>query len=211
MVLTIEEYKPTQKKWIELFCSEYYNKNRYQHIFKKITVQCKRLWSYGIVVIVAHAFGGHSLWRPSSSFITYFNATTSTTNTLVIELTIWSAGVGMACYVWLSQLYIKKIKEKTTLILDAIQQAQQEPKSNIWVMKDKKEENKIIGLAILNYRKEDEDDDSNNKKSVVDEGQIQVFATESRIELALVQNAMQYARQQDIKVVTRKNKLDHFF
>ncbi|CAO3636390.1 unnamed protein product [Cunninghamella echinulata] len=210
MGLAIEEYRPTQKKLIELFCSEYYNKNWYQNIFKKITTQCKHLWSYGIVVIVAHAFGGHSLWRPSSSFITSFNATTSTTNTLVIELTIWSAGVGMAYYVWLSQLYIKKIKEKTALILDTIQQAQQEPKSNIWITMDKKEENKIIGLAILNYKKEDGDDDD-NKKSVVDEGQIQVFATESRIELALVQNAMQYARQQDIKVVTRKNKLDQFF
>ncbi|CAO3640100.1 unnamed protein product [Cunninghamella blakesleeana] len=212
MVFITEEYNTTQRKWIEKFCDDYYNKNQFQHIFKKITVQCRRLWSYGLVAIVAHAFTGHSLYRKttisSSSFLLLvprFN----TTNMLILEITLWSAGVSIAYYIWLSQIYVKKIKQKTKTIMDNIQQTQQESKSNTWVLIDSDNHHdnnnnhkKLLGVAIFNYKKESENED---------EGQIQVIAENSQMELTLVKHAIQYARQQNIKVVTRKNKSDPFF
>ncbi|KAI8081428.1 uncharacterized protein BX664DRAFT_340374 [Halteromyces radiatus] len=218
MTNTIYEYQSGQRKRLEIFYNDFYNKDKTRRLMKTLIQQSQRWWSYGMVAIVAHAVAGHGLWTYCSSLMERYtptlvinhNTRMTTTQALVMELTLWSAGWTMAWYAWLSHRYVTQVKQRTTRCIDEIERVFDQPKSNVWVMIDNDKKissigkGRILGVAILRCK------EINNH---LEEGQIQVNALGSRIELALVQNAIQFARQQDIKVITqaqRKNRLDGF-
>ncbi|CAO3595783.1 unnamed protein product [Absidia cylindrospora] len=115
----------------------------------------------------------------------------------MVELTLWTAGFGLAWCTWLSHVYVSQVNERTKKWLHDMDRVRLAPKSNVWLMID--QSGPVLGIALFECEAE--------------EGQIQVAALNSRIELALVENAIQFARQQDIKVITqdlKKNTLDVF-
>ncbi|ORZ07624.1 hypothetical protein BCR42DRAFT_425887 [Absidia repens] len=212
MTNTIHEYHPTYQKGIEIFCNEFYNKSKSRRLFNAVLHQGKRWWTYGVAAIVAHALSGHGRGDASNSngIGRFFHSPSiSTTQTLMVELTLWTAGFGIAWCTWLSHVYLSQVKDRTKKWLHDMDRVRSEPKSNVWLLMDNnnnksatEENGRVLGIALFTCDPSSE------------EGQIQVAALGPRLELALVENAIQFARQQDIKVITqdhKKNTLDVFF
>ncbi|KAI8341951.1 hypothetical protein BC941DRAFT_414969 [Chlamydoabsidia padenii] len=200
MTNNVCEFTPSQQKNVERFCKDYYSKNKMQQLVNATLHRGKKWWSYGVVAIVAHALTGHTLWSPSTTWFTKSPTTTTPpTQMFLMELALWSASLGMAWYAWLTHLHGTRVMERTRIFVDSVEQAHRQPHSNVWVMVENN--GSVTGVAILKCEHR------------LEEGQIKVAGLGSRIELALVQNAIQFARQQGIKVVTqehRNNELERF-
>ncbi|KAF7720843.1 hypothetical protein EC973_005911 [Apophysomyces ossiformis] len=107
---------------------------------------------------------------------------------MILEMALWSAGVGLAWSFWIRNEYWRKAQQQSKQMTNDWMGIKKKSKSNVWVMVRNSSE--VVGAVAL--RCED------------GEGKIQsLTGAESKIELALVQNAIQFARQQGIKVITK--------
>ncbi|KAG0184981.1 hypothetical protein DFQ28_010154, partial [Apophysomyces sp. BC1034] len=103
---------------------------------------------------------------------------------MILEMALWSAGVGLAWSVWIRDEYWRQTKQQSKQITEDLKVIKNSAKSNAWVMVHSSDE--IVGAVGL--------------KCEDGEGKIQsLTGAGSKIELALVQNAIQFARQQGIK------------
>ncbi|SAM03917.1 hypothetical protein [Absidia glauca] len=190
MTNTIHDFTPAQQKNVDRFCRDFYTKDKTHLLVNAVLHRGKKWWSYGVVAIVAHLYTGHGLWTFTTPWLT--KIPTASTPVFLVELTVWSMGLGIAWYAWLSHLYGSQVNERIRKLAGDIDQAHRQPHTNVWLMKDTKS-TRVLGVVILNC------------DGGAEEGQIKVAAMGSRIELALVQRAIQFARQQGIKVVTQEH------
>ncbi|KAI7881719.1 uncharacterized protein EV154DRAFT_545573 [Mucor mucedo] len=150
---------------------------RVLHALQK-SQSAKRAWQAGLVGI----FGLHyTSLKAASSFST-------TLPTILFQVVLWSAGVGLFWYQWLCKKYGDKVRLATDTIAQALAEIQNNPKSNAWVMVNDKDE--IIGTVAL--------------KCVNGEGQIGLLTgEEARQRQMLVQNAIRFGRTNKIQVISK--------
>ncbi|KAG2196821.1 hypothetical protein INT47_002748 [Mucor saturninus] len=150
---------------------------RVLHALQK-SQSAKRAWQAGLVGI----FGLHyTSLKAASSFST-------TLPTILFQVVLWSAGVGLVWYQWLCKKYGDKVRLATDTIAQALAEIQNNPKSNAWVMVNDKDE--IIGTVAL--------------KCVNGEGQIGLLTgEEARQRQMLVQNAIRFGRTNKIQVISK--------
>ncbi|ORY97573.1 hypothetical protein BCR43DRAFT_489992 [Syncephalastrum racemosum] len=115
---------------------------------------------------------------------------TSWTAALATEVALWSLGLGVALYLW-TRSHLRKVtatqSERFTAKLTSCLNAE---KSGAWVMEDDK--GQIVGAAALQFAE--------------NEGRVLTGASaSSKIELALVQTAIQFARQNNISVIAKSS------
>ncbi|CAO3595581.1 unnamed protein product [Absidia cylindrospora] len=222
MVGHIYEYKSGKEQQhchnhqlqLERFYYDYYSKNNPRLLIQQILHGGKKKWFYGAVAIVAHAVAARQ--KPTSWFFFYYfhGRWLTWIQVTLVELMLWSMGFSLAWHSWLSQRYKLRVKTMAIQKMDELDRVVLEPKNNVWIMMMKKKEgtndhgnSNIIGVAMIRPFP------ATNSQL---EGHIQVTALTSQTQLALVQTAIQFARQQDIKVIytqddIRKNKVDGLF
>ncbi|ORX45867.1 hypothetical protein DM01DRAFT_1339826 [Hesseltinella vesiculosa] len=116
--------------------------------------------------------------------------------TLLADTSLWSLSFGVSCYLWLSHIYNSNQQQSIAALAHSLDTADDDTK--LWVML---QGSSMAGVILLRLG--------------TDEAQIQVTAFDPSIEMALVQTAIQSARDQGIAVVTqvhsRKSTLDGSF
>ncbi|KAI8091686.1 hypothetical protein BDF21DRAFT_332150 [Thamnidium elegans] len=141
----------------------------------------KRTWQAGIVGI----FGIH---------ITQWLKTPSLPLPLIlIELMLWTAGVGFFWYNWLSRDYKKHVQQSVERISTGLLAIAKTEKSNSWVMENNKGE--LIGTVALKYEN--------------GEGKIGYLTAERKQDCKeLVQNAFKFGRANKIRVISKWQERD---
>lgn len=138
----------------------------------------KRTWQAGLVGILGLQF----------SELTKASSVLSTMPTVLVELILWSAGVGFFWYKLLCKEYENKVRQATDDIVKELADIQSNTKSNAWIMVNDADE--IIGTAALKYEK--------------GEGKLgYLTGEESRNRLLLVQNAIRFGRTNKIQVISK--------
>ena len=107
----------------------------------------------------------------------------------VIAMAIWSAGIGLTWFLWLRERDRRQALEESERMAKHLTEIhEQEGYNKVWVMQDNSQG--LVGAVGLEYVSEE------------GEGRIwNLTGVESRIQLALVQKVIQFARQSDIAVL----------
>lgn len=151
--------------------------SRVLHALQK-SQSAKRAWQAGLVGILG-------LHYSSLGTISTFSTTLPT---ILIQVVLWSAGVGLVWYQWLCKTYGDKIRLATDRIAKEFAEIQNNRKSNAWVMVNEKDE--IIGTVAF--------------KCVNEEGQIGLLTGEKAEQRQLlVQNAIKFGRTNKIQVISK--------
>ena len=191
MKQNIREYKIGDEDAVRQLYWETAQQHRNRHIIDTLLRRqgVRRTWQAGLV-----------------SLLSLHLATTKGTGgraLLMLELALWSCGVGMGWYMWIRNEWQNQVKKRSIWMAERLQHIQQsDTKNNAWVMeadqeeddegkeKEGKKKSKLIGAIALEYQQEEH------------EGRIQnLTGVESKIELALVRTVIHFARHQDIKVI----------
>jgi hypothetical protein len=154
-------------------------KTRVLHALQK-SQSAKRTWQAGLVSILGLHFS-HLLKAKLSLVL-------STIPTILVELFLWSAGVGFVWYKWISKEYESKVQQATENMAKELANIQNIPKSNAWIMVN--EDDEIVGTVALKYEN--------------GEGKLgYLTGEESRNRLLLVQNAIRFGRTNNIQVISK--------
>lgn len=130
-------------------------------------------WQAGVVGLVGLHWSSHS-------------TNNATAATFLVELLLWSAGVGLSWFWWLKWHGQNRTQALCQRIVETL-----ETSSHAWVME--KDGQVIVGSVALQLQEEDGE-----------EGRIRgLTGVDSRIELALVQSAIQFARRNNVRVITK--------
>ncbi|KAI9494448.1 hypothetical protein BDB00DRAFT_761845 [Zychaea mexicana] len=110
---------------------------------------------------------------------------------LMLELALWSAGVGVGWYMWIRNEWQRQVAKHSAWMAERLQEIKQShAKNNAW--EEHKKKNELVGAVALEYQQEEH------------EGRIRnLTGVESKIELALVRTVIEFARRQDIKVIAK--------
>ncbi|KAI8393847.1 uncharacterized protein BYT42DRAFT_596508 [Radiomyces spectabilis] len=169
----IREYQPSDAGGIrELYAERAHQLRRKQVLQSVITETApRRFWQAGTVGILGLHMS--QTLREQSSVMT-----------LLVELALWSAGLGFAWYLWLNSKYQRSITARSYSVVNDFSNQRLKSKSNAWVMV---EGNKVIGAVMLSFEG--------------GEGRIRsLTGGKSQIELPLVQTAILFARQNKIQI-----------
>jgi hypothetical protein len=174
---TLREYQPEDQDNFKQFYISLENKKKTSRVLHAIQQRssAKRTWQAGIVGIL----GIH---------ISQWSATLLKSTTLVIlEILLWSAGVGLVWYRWISQQYDKAIVEACEHIVNELGSMKKNEKSNAWVAE---KDGQLVGTVALKYEQ--------------GEGKVGCLTgLDSQTRLMLVQNAIRFGRTNKIEVISK--------
>jgi hypothetical protein len=176
----IREYQPEDQENFKRFYVSLENKKkrtRVLHALQKRT-SAKRAWQAGIVGVL----GIHlSQWAKSATVL-------KSTTMLILEILLWSAGIGFVWYRWISREYDTALVKACEHIATELGSMRKSEKSNAWVAE---KDGQLVGTVALKYE---------------DKGEGKVgFLTglESQTRLMLVQNAIKFGRTNKIEVISK--------
>ncbi|KAI8373923.1 hypothetical protein EDC96DRAFT_562657 [Choanephora cucurbitarum] len=176
----IREYTSTDRHRFKQFYLTMETEKKQSRIIHALRQRksAKRVWHAGIVGIL----GIHlSNFMQSSISI-------KSTSLMLLEMILWSAGVGLVWYRWISQEYEQRLASICERMATELSGIQTNDKSCAWVME---KDNQIIGTVALKYE--------GGK-----EGKIgYLTGLNPQIRLKLVQNAIRFGRTNKIDVISK--------
>ncbi|KAI8097946.1 uncharacterized protein B0P05DRAFT_522688 [Gilbertella persicaria] len=175
----IREYTTADHQRFKQFYLSMENKKKQGQVLHALRqrASAKRVWHAGLVGIL----GIH---------LSQFMQSISIKNTLflVSELLLWSAGVGIVWYRWISQEYEARLANICEHMATELNGIQKNEKSCAWVME---KDDQIIGTVALKYEGGTE-------------GKIgYLTGLDPQIRLKLVQNAIRFGRTNKIDVISK--------
>ncbi|KAI8143156.1 hypothetical protein BJV82DRAFT_515268 [Fennellomyces sp. T-0311] len=173
--MSIREYECKDELAVQRLYWETAQQHRTRQILETVTKRrnARRTWQAGLVGLLSLHFAsnkGRAL--------------------LLLELALWSAGVGVGWYMWIRNEWQQVVTRRSAHMASLLKDIKDgDAKNNAWVMEQK---DGIVGAVALQYEQEEH------------EGRIRnLTGVESRIELALVRTVIQFARQQGIQVIAK--------
>ncbi|KAI9268883.1 hypothetical protein BDA99DRAFT_557668 [Phascolomyces articulosus] len=183
MKQNIREFQSGDEDAVRQLYWETAQQHRTQHIIETLLKRqgVRRTWQAGLIGLLSLHLATKEAGRAF----------------LMLELALWSTGVGIGWYIWIRNEWQKQVKKKSLWMAEQLRHIQQsDTKNNSWVMETdvddekEKEKKRLLGAVALEYQQEEH------------EGRIRILTgVESKIELALVRTVIQFARHQDIKVI----------
>ncbi|GAA5799495.1 hypothetical protein HPULCUR_004911 [Helicostylum pulchrum] len=174
----IREYTSQDQQRFKQFYIATENKKKHARVLKDLyqSQGTKRTWQAGIVGI----FGIH--------ITQWFKTRYLPLPLILIELMLWTAGVGFFWYSWLSRDYKRHVQQSVERISTGLLAITKIEKSNSWVMENSKGE--LIGTIALKYEN--------------DEGKIECLTAKRKQDYReLVQNAFKFGRANKIQVISK--------
>lgn len=148
--------------------------------FMQKSSSLRRTWQAGVVGLLGLQLSNYWLRQedPTTS------ANNSAAAVFMMRMALWSAGVGLAWYIYMRERYWQRVREECDKFVEELAS-----NKKMWVMED--EQGTIVGCIGLFVEE--------------DEGRIRSWiGVESRIELALVRNLIQFARDNNVRVLATK-------
>ncbi|KAI7908197.1 uncharacterized protein BX663DRAFT_528691 [Cokeromyces recurvatus] len=190
----IREYTPNDQDKFKKFYIDIESKKRTNRVIRALKQRtvAKRTWQAGMVGIL-------------SIHLTQFlnlSITIKKTTLMIIEMLLWSAGIGVVWYKWICQEYNDELKRISERMATELSHIQNNGKSNAWMME---RNGNIMGTVALKYEK--------------GEGKIgYLTGLNSQIRLKLVQHAFRFGRVNKIEVISKwkddlkwsENPFQHF-
>ncbi|KAJ8652061.1 hypothetical protein O0I10_012335 [Lichtheimia ornata] len=177
MKCSIREYQPSDQDAVRKLYLEQSQRTERQRVVSSVIRHstARRSWQAGIVGILSLQL---------TPMLTHRAA--------VIAMALWSAGIGLTWFFWIREQDRRRAFEDSQRIanhLATLHEQQQEGYNRVWVMMQDNTQG-LVGAVGLEY--------------VYEEGEGRIWnltGVESRIQLALVQKVIQFARQSDISVL----------
>ncbi|KAI9010440.1 hypothetical protein CLU79DRAFT_710459 [Phycomyces nitens] len=177
MSQNIRPYQPSDNEAIRKLYVDKQKKYERKRVFKAMLESSMVQWSWPMGIV---GIAGYHMTLPGY-------AAQKIMLLFCLETTLWSAGIGLAWYMYFRQKYRQAIDRRSNNVLRNLT-VTNGPKSGSWVMERK---NNIIGAVGIQY----EDN----------EGKIQSLTSgDKQADLALVQNAIKFAKEKEIKVITKR-------
>lgn len=178
--VTIREYQFEDQENFKQFYVSLENKKkttRVLHALQKRT-SAKRAWQAGIVGIL----GIHlAQWTKPANIV-------KSTTMLFLKIFLWTAGVGLIWYYWISPEYDTTLVKACEHIVTELGSMRKNEKSNAWVAE---KDGQLVGTIALKYEGKGE-------------GKVGfITSLDSQTQLMLVQNAIKFGRTNNIEVISK--------
>lgn len=182
----IREYtSEDQQKFLKLYLlfGEKKKRSRVLHELRKNNA-AKRTWQAGLVGII----GIHLSYLFNSANAVKYSYVFSALPTILVEMLLFTTGVGFAWYKWSCWDYDKKLLQSSKRMALELQNVHKNDKSNAWVMVDGSDN--IVGTVALKYE--------NNEGKI---GYLTGEDKEQRVDL--VKHAFRFGQTNKIEVISK--------